>query len=96
MCPSIGFGNRPISGRSVTLTRSPIASALKVFVSDSNIAIVPPKSHLHQRNIIWALRHGHRTRRFPAAVTLTLFQFNVAPAKDSCDLELFETDDGAR
>jgi hypothetical protein len=39
--PSIGR-NRPVSGRSVTLTRSPTASAFKEFAKDSNIAIDPP------------------------------------------------------
>jgi hypothetical protein len=42
MCPATGFGNRPVSGRRVTLTRSPTASAFKEFANDCNIAIDPP------------------------------------------------------
>src|SRR6185295_13735713 len=37
--PSVGFGNRPVSGRSVTLTRSPIANSFKEFARDSKIAM---------------------------------------------------------
>jgi hypothetical protein len=40
--PSIGFGNRPVSGRRVTLTRSPIANIFKELANDSNIAMSPP------------------------------------------------------
>jgi hypothetical protein len=42
--PSIGFGNRPVSGRSVTFTRSPIANIFKELANDSNIAMNPPKT----------------------------------------------------
>ena len=43
ICPSIGFGNRPVSGRRVILTRSPTANIFNEFANDSNIAIAPPK-----------------------------------------------------
>jgi hypothetical protein len=46
MFPSIGFGNRPVSGRRVTLTRSPIANSFNEFANDSNIAIAPPQKAL--------------------------------------------------
>jgi hypothetical protein len=39
MFPSVGFGKRPVSGRRVTLTRSPTANTFKVFANDSKIAI---------------------------------------------------------
>jgi hypothetical protein len=46
MFPSIGLGNRPVSGRSVTLTRSPIANSFNEFANDSNIAIAPPQTEI--------------------------------------------------
>src|SRR5438034_7123936 len=52
MCPSIGFGNRPVSGRRVTLTRSPTASSFNAFASDSNIAIALPKRAFSKENYI--------------------------------------------
>src|SRR5436309_12752241 len=50
--PSIGFGNRPVSGRRVTLTRSPTASSFNAFASDSNIAIAPPERAFSKENYI--------------------------------------------
>src|SRR5439155_3909620 len=48
----MGFGNRPVSGRRVTLTRSPTASSFNAFASDSNIAIAPPKRAFSKENYI--------------------------------------------
>jgi hypothetical protein len=62
--PSIGLGNRPVSGRRVTLTRSPTARALNTFVNDSNIAIAPPKRTFFKKphHFGTMLRHAALTR----------------------------------
>jgi hypothetical protein len=64
ICPSIGLGNRPASGRRVTLTRSPTARALNAFVNDSNIAIAPPKRTFFTKphHFGTMLRHAALTR----------------------------------
>src|SRR5215510_1125885 len=60
ICPSIGFGNCPVSGRRVTLTRSPTASTLNAFANDSKIAIVPPKEHSYSMSQCSLLTRGEQ------------------------------------
>src|SRR5437899_4842467 len=79
----MGFGNRPVSGRRVTLTRSPTTSSFNAFASDSNIAIAPPERIFSKTRRHFGIMISARKRvicaRSLCAVTLTLFRFNFFP-----------------
>src|SRR5438128_904168 len=79
----MGFGNRPVSGRRVTLTRSPTTSSFNAFASDSNIAIAPPerifsKTRRHFGIMISARKTSY-FRTIPLRSHINSFQIQFLP-----------------